>query len=324
MKTRMIALAILFAAVIVSFGAVAQNTDYPNREIKLVVGFPPGGGASVQARLFGDYLTKALKQTVLVENRPGAGAALATRLVANAPADGYTILFSASNLVTNLLGLKEPGYKREDLTLVGGINYLPNVLIVNTASSKAKSLKELVEFGKANPGTLTFGTNGPQSSPNLMARRFDAMSKIGWREIPYKGAAQVVQDMLGGRTDAFFGLPSTAMGVLGNPDIAVIAVTDTKRLPSLPDVPTFTELGFPALDDIQIGGIWVPAATPKPVVEKLRVALAETLKSEEFKAKLEQIGALVYSGTLDEFEGIVSNIEAKYRADFRAFNISPE
>jgi tripartite-type tricarboxylate transporter receptor subunit TctC len=227
-------------------------------------------------------------------------------------------------MVTNLLGLKEPGYKREDFALVGGINYLPNVLIVNTASSKAKTLQELVEFGKANPGVLTFGTNGPQSSPNLMSRRFDALSKIGWREVPYKGAAQVMQDMLGGRIDAFFGLPSTGMGVLGNPNMAIFAITDSKRLASLPSVPTFTELGYRDLDDIQIGGIWVPAATPKPVMQKLRAALAEILKSAEFAAQLEKIGALVYSGTPEEFERVVQNIEEKYRADFKAFDIAPE
>lgn len=324
MKTKLVAFALLSAVTLCVANLSAAAQEFPTREIKLIVGFPAGGGASVQARIFADHFAKAVKQTVVVENKPGAGAALATRLVAAAPADGYTILFSASNMVTNLLGLKEPGYKWEDFALVGGINYLPNVLIVNTASSGAKTLPELVAFGKAHPGELTFGTNGPQSSPNLMARRFAAISGIGWREVPYKGAAQVVQDMLGGRIDAFFGLPSTGMGVLGNSNMAILAVTDVRRLPSLPDVPTFVELGYPALDDIQIGGIWVPAATSKPVIEKLRTALAETLKSGEFKAQLEKIGALIYTGTPEEFDRVVLNIESKYRADFQAFDIAPE
>lgn len=316
----------LVMAMTAAWGLAAPATaqQYPSREIKLVVGFPPGGGIDVQARLFAEYFGQALKQTVLIDNRPGVDAVLATRFVAKAQPDGYTILFGATNLATNLHGLKEPGYTWDDFALVGGITYAPAVLIANTASSKAKTLKDLIEFGKANPGTLTYASNGPQSSPTLMSRRLDLASQIGWREVPYKGSAQIMQDMVGGRVDTFFGLPSTALAAINQPNIAVLAVTDTKRFQSLPDVPTFTELGYSTVDDIYMSGIWVPAATPKPIIDKLTAALAETLKSAPFRERLEKTGNLPYPGTPAEFDAAIHKIEASYRDDFKRFNIEPQ
>lgn len=319
LKTILMALAVTYG-----LAAPVSAQQYPAREIKLVVGFPPGGGIDVQARLFAEYFGQALKQTVLIDNRPGVDAVLATRFVARAQPDGYTILFGATNMATNLHGLKEPGYTWDDFTLVGGITYAPAVLIANSTSSKAKTLKDLIAFGKANPGTLTFASNGPQSSPTLMSRRLDLASQIGWREVPYKGSAQIMQDMVGGRVDTFFGLPSTALAAINQPNIVILGVTDTKRFASLPGVPTFTEQGYPTIDDVYMSGIWVPAATPKPIVEKLTAALAETLKSAQFRERLEKTGNLPYPGTPAEFDDAIHKIEASYRDDFKRFNIEPQ
>jgi tripartite-type tricarboxylate transporter receptor subunit TctC len=324
MTIRVLQTIAIAAGMVCALSAASSAQQYPTREVKLVVGFPPGGGIDVQARLFAEYFGQALNQTVLIDNRPGVDAVLATRFVAKAAADGYTVLFGATNMATNLIGLKEPGYTWDDFTLIGGITYAPAVLIANTASSKAKTLKELIAFGKANPGTLTFASNGPQSSPTLMSRRLDLASNIGWREIPYKGSAQIMQDMMGGRVDTFFGLPSTALAAVNQPDIAILAVTDTKRFLSLPNVPTFAEQGFPTIDDVYMSGIWVAATTPKPVQEKLRLALTETLKSPGFKERLEKTGNLLYSGTPAEFDAAMKKVEASYRDDFKRFSIEPQ
>lgn len=324
MRSRKLIALSMALAVTCGLSSPSDAQQYPTRDIKLVVGFPPGGGIDVQARLFAEHLSGVLKQSVLIDNRPGVDAVLATRFVAKAPADGYTLLFGATNMATNLHGLKEPGYTWDDFVLIGGITYAPAVLIANTASSKAKTLREMIEFGKANPGTLTFASNGPQSSPTLMSRRLDLASKIGWREIPYKGSAQIMQDMIGGRVDTFFGLPSTALAAMNQPNIAVLGVTDTTRFLSLPNVPTFAEQGYPTIDDIYMSGIWVAAATPKAIVERLRSALPETLKSPGFKERLEKTGNLLYSGTADEFDAAMRKVEARYKDDFKTFSIEPQ
>ncbi len=242
MTIRILKSIALTMTVMFGLAAPVMAQQYPSREVKLVVGFPPGGGIDVQARLFAEYFGQALKQTVLIDNRPGVDAVLATRFVAKAPADGYTVLFGATNMATNLIGLNGAGLHLGRLHACWRHHLRTGrVDCKHSRPAKPSRSKSLLSLEEANPGTLTFASNGPQSSPTLMSRRLDLASKIGWREIPYKGSAQIMQDMMGGRVDTFFGLPSTALGAINQPNIVVLAVTDTKRFISLPDVPTFTE-----------------------------------------------------------------------------------
>jgi tripartite-type tricarboxylate transporter receptor subunit TctC len=320
-------LLVLFSALCSIFTLGAQRADaqdYPTREITLVVGFPAGGATDVLARIFADTISTSLGQRVLVENRPGANGATATRFTARAAADGYTLIFNSSNMAANLAGMKEPGYKWDDFVMIGGLAYAPMALVVNTASSKAKSLKELVEYGKANPGKLNYASFGPQSVANLAAQRFAALSGIGWKEVPYKGAPQIVQDIMNGNVDAYFGLTTVASSVGNQPNVMVMAFSDKKRAAALKDVPTFAEVGYPDLADFTVAGVWAPAGTPKPIVDKLKKALEDAKSVAKLREQGEKTGNLIYEGTAEQFDADVRKAAAQYAADFKKLGIDPE
>jgi tripartite-type tricarboxylate transporter receptor subunit TctC len=303
-------------------GADAQ--DYPNREVTLVVGFPAGGATDVLARILAEAMSTTLGQRMIVENRPGANGARATRSVVRAAPDGYTLILGSSNMATNLAGMKEPGYTLDELVAIGGLAYAPMALVVNTASSQATSLKEFVAYGKANPGKLKYASFGPQSVANLAAQRFGALTGIGWREVPYKGAPQIVQDLINGNVDAYFGLTTVASGVGNRPNVAVLAFSDTKRAAQLKDVPTFAEVGYPELADSTLAGLFAPAGTPKPVADRLKKALADAKTSAKLREGAEKSGNLIYEGTPEQFDADVRKAAEQYIADFKRLGIEPE
>jgi tripartite-type tricarboxylate transporter receptor subunit TctC len=304
--------------------AAAQAQEYPTKPVTIVVGVPPGGSADHLARTMAEGMSKLLGVRVLVDNRPGANSAIATRQVARAPADGYTLFYNASNMASNLVGMKEPGYKWSDFESLGGVASAPYVMFISTASSKAKTLKEFVEFGKANPGKLTFASLGPGSSPGIVAERFKDISGIGYREVPYKGGAQAMGDVVGGTVDVYFPLANAASAMVGQPNVAVLAVTGDKRSEQLPNVPTFAEQGYPQMNDFLYGGIWVAAATPKPILDKLRKALADTLKDPTVVATMKKAGQTPYEGDYKQFDTDMRKVEAVAREDYKKLKLEPQ
>ncbi len=305
--------------------ANAQAQDFPTKPVTLIVGTAAGGSADFMARIAAEAMSKTLGTRVIVENRPGANAAVATRAVARAPADGYTLLFNANNMASNLVGLKDPGYTWAEFDVVGGVGYAPFIMMANTASSNAKSLKDFVEFGKANPGKLTYASLGPGSTPMLVANRFNEFSQVGYREIPYKGAAPALQDVLGGQVDVYFGLPSGATaGIIKQRNMTAFAITGKSRSEQLPDVPTFAELGYPGVTDVSIAGVWIAAATPKPIMEKLRKALADGMKDAKLLETLKGSGQLHYSGDPQQFLKDMRAFEVLFREDFKKLAIEPQ
>lgn len=305
------------------FGSV-QAQDYPTKPVTIVVGVPPGGSTDLVARMTAESMAKHLGTRILVENRPGANAAIATRQVARAPADGYTLFYNAVNMATNLVGMKDPGYKWSDFEAVGGVAYAPYVMFVNTTSTKAKTLKEFIDFGKANPGKLTFASLGPGSSPGLVAERLNSLTGIGYRDVPYKGGGPAMQDLVGGTVDVYFPLANAAASLAGQPNMVVFAVTGEKRTELLPQVPTFAELGFPQMADVLSGGMWVAAGTPKPILDKLRKALADTLKDPGFVAALKKAGQAPYEGDHAQFFASMRAVEAITREDYKKFKLEPQ
>jgi tripartite-type tricarboxylate transporter receptor subunit TctC len=298
--------------------------EFPNKEIRLVVGYPPGGSTDLLARIVAESLSKTIGQRVIVENQAGANSAIATRAVARAAKDGYTLLFNATHMGANVYSMKEAGYTWADFAPVGGVAYTPWVIIVNTASSKAKTLQDFIAFGRANPGKLTYATNGSHSVNNLMAHRLNESAKLGWREVPYKGAPQAMQDLQGGSIDAFFGVPITGIGIKGSPNIAILAISDQVRSPDLPDTPTFKELGYTSLNDLATYGIWAPAGTPAPVLKKLRDAVAEARKPGQFTTDLKKLGMDVYQRNVEEFDVEIRAAGDIYGSDFKKLGIEPE
>jgi tripartite-type tricarboxylate transporter receptor subunit TctC len=260
----------------------------------------------------------------MVENRGGANAATATRAVARGAADGYTMIFNQTNMAANLTAMKEPGYKWSDFAIIGGLSYSPFVMVANTASSGAKNLKEFVAFGKANPGKLTYASLGPSSTPNIIAQRFKSVSGVGYREIPYKGAAQISQDILSGNVDAYFGLPSVGTELQKQPNMIVFGTSDKKRGPPLTDTPTFTEQGYPEINDVAVAGLWVPAATPKPVVDRLKKALTDAMKTPEVQAQLMTAGQLVYEETPEVFQSNIEKAGERFREEFNKLGLEAQ
>lgn len=314
----------LVAALALGTATQAAAQDFPNREIKVIVTFAAGGPTDLIARIVAEHMGRALNQRMIVENRAGANGATATRAVARGAADGYTILLNASNMGTNIIGMKDPGYAWDDFTLVGGISYTPFTMMANTASSKAKTLKELVAYAKANPGKLKFASLGPQSLNNLLPQRLGMVAKIDWHEVPYRSGAQVVPDLLNGTVDVYFGLLSTGVSVFGRPDIAVMGTSEAQRSKLLPSVPTFAEQGFPEINDYSVQGLWVPKDTPNAAVDRLRAALEEAKKSPEFQAAVEKTGNLIFTESHEKFDALIRKLTDQVAADFKRIGIQPE
>jgi tripartite-type tricarboxylate transporter receptor subunit TctC len=267
---------------------------------------------------------RAIGQRMIVENRPGANGATATRSVGRGAADGYTLLFNASNMGTNIIGMREPGYTWDEFTVVAGISYSPFAMMVNTKSSGAKNIKDLMTYARANPGKLKFASLGPQSLNNLLPQRLGMIAKIDWQEVPYRSGAQVVPDLLNGTMDVYFGLLSTGVSVFGRDNIEVMGISEPARNKLLASVPTFAEQGFPQINDYSVNGFWVPKDTPKPVVEKLRAALEEAKKSPEFQAQVEKTGNLIFKDSPEQFDALIRRMTDQVAADFKRIGIQPE
>lgn len=304
--------------------APALAQDFPSKPVTIVVGVPPGGSTDLVARATAEKMSKLLGTQVVVDNRPGVNAVIATRQVARAPADGYTLFYNAVNMATNLVAMKDPGYKWSEFESVGGVAYAPYVMFVNTSSTKAKTLKEFIDYGKSNPGKLTFASLGPGSSPGIVAERLNSLTGVGYRDIPYKGGAPAMTDLIGGTVDVYFPLANAAAALADRPNMAIFAVTGNKRSEVVPSVPTFAELGYPQMSDVLYGGMWAAAATPKPILDKLRKALAGTVKDPEFVATLKKAGMAPYEDDHVKFFAIMREIEAITREDYRKFKLEPQ
>jgi tripartite-type tricarboxylate transporter receptor subunit TctC len=314
----------MFGACLAALGVShAQAQDYPTKPITLIVGYGPGASTDLMARFTAEHMSQLLGQRIIVENRAGANSAIATRMVARANPDGYTLLFSAFALASNLYGLKEPGYKLSDFVNIGGYGYTGYTLFVNTKTSGAKTAQEFIDYGRKNPGKLTYSSLGPSSPPNLVANHFDAVAKMGWREIPFKSAADAVSAVVAGTVDVYFAAPSTAIGSMGQPNIAVLAVTGKERSPLLPNVPTFAEIGIPLNDSITLG-VFAPAGTPQPIIDKLRKAMDDAKKNADNRKKIEATGLQVYSGTWQDFDRDMENNGKLFEADLKRLGIEAE
>jgi tripartite-type tricarboxylate transporter receptor subunit TctC len=314
---------VLGIALAAAFSTPAVAQDYPTRPVTMTIGYGPGAATDLLARLVAEDMSKLLGQPMPVENKPGANSALASRLIANAPADGYNLLFGASAMVANIYGLKDPGYKMSDFEVVGGHTYSPFVLILNTQASGAKTFPELVAYGKANPGKLTYASLGPASPANLASQRVQALTGIGWTEVPFKGSADAVTALAAGTVDAYFAAPASVTSIQDRPDVAVLATTGKERVSTYPDVPTFLELGHEVTDEFSYG-VLVRAGTPAPILQKLRDTFAEAKQSPEARAKIESLDLQIYEGSAEEYAAELERQAQMFEADFKALGIEPQ
>lgn len=267
--------------------AQAQTQPFPSQVIKFVIPTPAGGGHDTMMRIIGQKLTDAWGQPCIVESRSGASGAIAAATVSQAPADGYTVLIGYSALLSNTVLMPKPGYRLEDLQPVGMLALTP-IAFGARESLGASTLKQYVALAKTRPGKLSYGSYGPGSGGHFVGELFNMAAGIDTVHVPYKGQPPALQDLIGGQIDAAV---VSVGGVNRYPGkIKPLAVASATRFPSYPDVPTFAELGYPEVDMPGWGAAFVPAKTPKAIVDKLNTEMGRILVMPDVRAKLLELG----------------------------------
>jgi tripartite-type tricarboxylate transporter receptor subunit TctC len=289
----------------------ANAQSYPTQNITLVVPFTPGGSTDILARLLGQKLEAALKYPVIVESRPGAGGTVGVASVARAPADGYTLVMGHIGTlgVAPALYPKLPYDPLTSLEPVSGIAQVHNMLVVHP-DVPAKTLQELIDYAKQNPGKLNYASGGNGSAAHIAMIALSDRAGIQLTHVPYKGTAPAVTDLLGGRVQlTFTGAPNLLQHVEAG-KMRALAVSGTNRLKVAPSVPTVAESGFPGFEASQWYGILVPAGTPKDIVDRLNTEIVAALAGDEIKERLSLEGADVWTNTPAEFhEHIAKEID---------------
>jgi tripartite-type tricarboxylate transporter receptor subunit TctC len=293
------------SAGLVLAGAPASAQTYPERPIRLIVPFPPGGPMDIMARLVAQNLHAALGQPVVVENRAGAGGALGSKAAATAEPDGYTLLWGSSGTLSILPALnKSLDYDPKGFLPVALVSLLPHVMVV-PASLPAKTVGEFIAHVKANPGKLNFGAS-LGTPPHLLGALFKSLAQIDIEFIPYKGAANAIGDMLGGQTHMQIDAVTVLDPLVKEGKLRALAVTTPQRWAALPEVPTFIEAGFPALTRNAWSGVVTPARTPAAVIAKLNAAINAGVQAPETKATFARLSALARPGSPQEFAAFMA------------------
>ncbi len=291
-----------------SFAQTAAT--FPNQSIRMVVPYPPGGPTDITARVVAAEMMKTLGQNVVIDNRPGASGMIGSEMVTKSTPDGYTLLANASIHVINPSVYPDMRFDAiKDFTPITQLAQVPLVLVV-PANSPIKSVKDLVEYAKANPGKVNFGSAGSASAQHLAGESFKIAAGIQMQHIPYKGSAPALTDLAGGQLQLMFDSMPSATPMINSGKLRAIAVTTTKRAKARPDLPTIAESGFPGFDISTWYAYWAPKGTPSDIVEKLSAAAAQALKNPEVIAKYEAMGAEPVGSTPKQFAAYVES-EAK-------------
>jgi tripartite-type tricarboxylate transporter receptor subunit TctC len=308
--TRVVCLALTSAAMLSDAGALAQS--YPNKPIRMVVGFPPGGGNDLLARTVSPKLSELLSQPVVVDNKPGAGGNVAAEFVSRAAADGYTILvMSSSHPIQKLLKPSLAYDPIADFTPLARLAQYSYILVINP-SVKARNVKELVALAKAQPGKLNFVSSGNGSGSHLVGELFRIATSTDMTHIPYKGGAQAITDLVGGRVEMMFSPIPAVMGHVKSGKLVVLATTGSKRSEALPDVPTVGESGFPKFSASSWYGIVGPARIPPAVSDVLNKQINVVLQEPDVKARLAHEGAEAAPMTREGFAHLIRSDHEKW------------
>ena len=304
-------LAAALALAAIALGAPAQT--YPNKPIRLVCPFPPGGAVDIASRAVAHELQQLLGQPVTVDNRPGAGGNIGADAVAKSAPDGYTLLMTTSGImaINPALYSKLPFDTVKDFAPVSEMVYLNNVLVVNT-SVPAKSVKELIALAKAQPGKLTYASSGNGTSIHLSGELFKSMTGVDMLHIPYKGSSPAVTDLLGGQVNMMFdNIPSSLPHIKAG-KLRALAVTGSKRSQLLPELPTIAEAGVPGYDSYVWFGIVAPAGTPPEIIAKLNAALMKIAAMPAFRERLTSQGYDVLGTSPEQMAASIRGEIAKW------------
>jgi tripartite-type tricarboxylate transporter receptor subunit TctC len=303
----------------------AVAADYPDKPVRIVVPFPPGGTTDVLARIVATGLSEQLGQQFVVDNRPGASGVIGTSMVAKAEPDGYTLVFATINThgINASLFPNLPYDPVKDFAPVTVVANTPNVLMVHP-SVPAKNLSELIALAKAEPAKLNFGSTSLGGSPHMSGELFKMMAKVNIVHVPYKGGGPMLTDLIGGHIQmAFDNLPSS-MGHIRSGDVRAIAVTTAERAPSAPDVPTMRESGLPDYEVAAWFGMLAPAGTPPEIVNRLQQTVGEILQSPEGAKRLADLGAEPVGNTPAEFAEVIAYEVTRWREVVQATGVKVE
>ena len=305
-----------FGAALLSVAALAtaQAQGYPNKPVRLIVPYPAGGTTDIIARVATQQLSERLKQPFVVENKGGANGAIGSAEVARAPADGYTLLMgTASTHGINSAVYKSLPYDAvKDFAPVTIVASTPNIIAVHP-SVPAKNLQELLALAKAQPGKLNYGSTSLGGSPHMSAELLKMMAHVDMLHVPYKGAAPMLTDLMGGQVQVGFdNLPST-INFVRSGKVRAIAVTTAQRWPGAPEIPTVAESGVPGYEVSGWFGLLAPAGTPPAVLKTIQQAIAEAVKQPEVNKQMLDLGALPVANTPEAFAALVQADVAKWR-----------
>jgi len=316
---RLLTLAIPLA--LAGAGPAAAQTDYPNRPIRLIVPYAPGGNADPVARMIGQKLEESWGQRVLVDNRAGGNTIIGTTAVAKAAPDGYTLetIFATHVILPHLYDTL-PYDPIKDFAPVATITMNEQLMVVHP-SVPANTLQEFIALAKSKPGELNFASNASGGVTHLAEELFCLAAGIKVQHVPYKGGGPAVAALLAGDVQMSFSPPLVALPLIKAGRLKVLAVSGERRLSTLPQVPTFAEAGLPGLDAKVWFGILAPAATPKPVIDKLSAELARIMSLPDVKEKLGDLGQEPYITTPDQFAALLKSDGAKYGKVIKAANI---
>jgi tripartite-type tricarboxylate transporter receptor subunit TctC len=304
-----------------SMAAAASAQTWPNRVIRLVVPFTPGGGIDAVGRIIGARLSEIWGQQVVVENKPGAGANIGIEFVARAAPDGYTMLISAGGLAVNQFLFPSIGYDPiADFAPVALICLFPNLVVV-PKDSKFHSISDIVAFAKANPGKLTYASPGHGSSPHMSAELFKYMAKVDITHVPYRGAAPSLTDLIAGRVDMQFAVMASGLPLVENGQLRALAVSTATRQDSAPRVPTIAESGVPGYDMSSWFAFVAPAKTPADIIRKMNADTLTVLAEPAIKARLDKLGVIPAGSTPEALGAHLKEEMAKWGPVIRAANI---
>lgn len=293
--------------------STAELSKWPEQPIKLLVGYVPGGTTDSSARIVAQYLSAKLGQPIIIDNKSGANSNIAAEAASNAPPDGYTLFVAtASNAINPSLPAKARYDLRKDFVPVSFICSVPNVLVV-PMDPPIKSLAAYVKYVKDHPERMTFASPGTGSSVHLAGELFKRMTGAKMQHIPYRGSAAAVPDLISGRIGSMFDNLPTALPQIQGGKVRALAVTTLKRSPSLPDVPTFNESGFPGFEAYSWTSLVAPKGTPNAIVQKINMAMKEVLADPVVRQQLERLGAVPEYMTTSQFGVFIDHEVNKWR-----------
>ena len=322
MMKKMISTALLFCGFLFSVHSMAQ--DYPNKPIKVLVGYAPGGAVDLVARSLGQSLSGSMGQAFVIENKPGAGTNIAVKQLIDSPPDGYTLMVAANALAANMALYKpQPFDVDKDITPIAMIGSVP-VVIATTAGSKYQKLSDLIKAAKANPDFITYGSPGNGATPHMAMKFFEQAAGVSFKHVPYKGGAPAITDLIGGQLDlvAMNMLEIAPQVKAGN--LKIIAVMSAKRSPLFPGVPTIAESGFPGFEASVWYSLIAPAKTPAGIVKTLHTEVEKALKSKDMIERLTSVGGEVNPGSTAQFTAFLNSEHKRYEKLVRDANIQPD